>query len=327
MIQHGTRDPAMALATAALATSVNQRGGLVCHLSASDSAAPQAQSHDVAAPKPAIEVAREFSVVHHGSLPRGTEMCFTKDDEHVILMALRPASLKDAACRLADTVKLKTGNFMLIPAGSRSRWFIDQRQADFVELDLAAEALARIARASEGDSNPAANLQSTLGQQDMVIESIARACLFEVLSPTKGTQWLLESYGIGLAVHLFRKYCERPAEAARHDCAMSPFRLRLVLDFIEQNLEETLTMRDLAEAAGLSPYHFSRCFKRDTGFTPYRYILERRIARAKELITTSDMPLAQVALATGFGSQANFTSMFHRMVGMPPGVWRKANCW
>lgn len=252
-------------------------------------------------------------------------MRFDEKDAHVILLALKTISLKDGATPEAEPFEIKIGGFMLLPAGTRTRWIIGQRQAEFLELDLAARNLARIADA--GGYAAGVALLPLIGHHDIVIESIGRACLFEVLSPTRGTQMLLESYGIGLAVHLFRRYCERPELHGSDECAMSPFRLKRVLNFIEDNLEENLTMRDLAEAADLSLYHFTRCFKRDTGFTPYRYIIERRIAKAKELISGSQMPLAQVALASGFGSQANFTSMFHRVVGMPPGVWRKANGW
>lgn len=324
MMQHGTRDPATALATAVMASSISHPGRATPMVrAASEEILPCAG----AAAPPTSEIARGLTVVHHGALPKRTELRYATDDAHVILMALKPAWLKDAASRTDEIHELKIGNFMLLPAGSCSRWIIAERPTQFLELVVAAESLNRIARSGDDTLPAPMRLPMVVGQQDVVIESIGRACLFELLSPTRGTQMLLESYGIGLAVHLLRKYGEQPVCMVREECAMSPFRLKRVLDFIEHNLEENLTMRDLAEEAGLSLYHFTRCFKQDTGYTPYRYIIERRIAKAKELISSSDMPLAQVALACGFGSQANFTSMFHRLVGMPPGVWRKANGW
>jgi AraC family transcriptional regulator len=324
MMQHGTRDPATALATAAMASRISHSGPATpLARAASGERRPCAG----AATRPISEVARGLNVVHHGGLPKGKELRYARDDAHVVLMALKPAWLTDAASRRNDIHALNIGSFLLLPAGSNSRWIISQRPTQILELAVSAERLARIAHNGDDERPAAVPLPMMIGQQDVVIESIGRACLFELLSPTRGTQMLLESYGIGLAVHLLRKYGEQQVEGVRDECAMSPFRLKRVLDFIEHNLEENLTMRDLAEEAGLSLYHFTRCFKQDTGYTPYRYIIERRIAKAKELISSSDMPLAQVALASGFGSQANFTSMFHRLVGMPPGVWRKANGW
>src|SRR3546814_9953638 len=78
---------------------------------------------------------------------------------------------------------------------------------------------------------------------------------------------------------------------------LAPAVLRRVIDFAEANLGSALAIGDLAEVAGLSPYHFARMFKRSTGESPHGFVLRRRIERAKALLGQGRPPLAEVALA------------------------------
>jgi AraC family transcriptional regulator len=74
----------------------------------------------------------------------------------------------------------------------------------------------------------------------------------------------------------------------------------------------------LAAEAGLSPYHFARAFKRSVGSSPHRYVLRRRIERAKYHLAAGELSLAAVALACGFGSQSHFTARFRATTGLTP---------
>jgi len=75
----------------------------------------------------------------------------------------------------------------------------------------------------------------------------------------------------------------------------------------------------------LSVSHFARSFKASFGVTCHRWLMERRIERAQELLATADIPLADVAVQSGFADQAAFTRAFHRIAGMTPGRWRRAH--
>jgi AraC family transcriptional regulator len=104
--------------------------------------------------------------------------------------------------------------------------------------------------------------------------------------------------------------------------AISPFRMRRVLQHVDENLHRRIGLQELATLAGLSPWYFCRAFKRETGLPPNRYILALRLDRACRLLASPGARLADVAAAVGFSSQAHFTSAFTRMLGMPPGRWR-----
>lgn len=104
--------------------------------------------------------------------------------------------------------------------------------------------------------------------------------------------------------------------------ALTTAQLRRVAVFIEDNLDGPLTLPLLAAQTGLSPSHFARRFKASTGMAPHGYVLARRINAAKKILLESEMPLAEIALATGFSSQGHFTGMFRRHVGITPGSYR-----
>ena len=70
-------------------------------------------------------------------------------------------------------------------------------------------------------------------------------------------------------------------------------------------------------------YHFARTFKQSEGATPHTFVLERRLARARELLTRTDLSLSEVAFAVGFADQSHFTRRFRQMVGVSPEQFRK----
>jgi AraC family transcriptional regulator len=99
-------------------------------------------------------------------------------------------------------------------------------------------------------------------------------------------------------------------------------RLSRVLDCIDANLEGDLSIDRIASIACLSRHHFARAFKQAVGQSPHRYVVARRLDRAKALLT-GDRPLVDIALALGFSDQACFTRAFRQATGQAPGQYRQ----
>ena len=117
--------------------------------------------------------------------------------------------------------------------------------------------------------------------------------------------------------------CTMPAAGSvPHSGGLSPARLRRVLDHIELHLDESLSLRQLAVLARLSPNHFAAQFRLNTGLPPHRYVMQRRITRAKELVVDGRLPLVEISCSLGFPSQAHFTTTFRKLVGATPGAYR-----
>jgi AraC family transcriptional regulator len=99
--------------------------------------------------------------------------------------------------------------------------------------------------------------------------------------------------------------------------------IQTIIAFVEENLGGNLGLVELAKLAGYSPDHFARQFKRTFRLSPYQYILRRRIERAKSLLRDPRRTIVDVALASGFSSQAHLNVMFKRSTGVTPGTYRK----
>jgi AraC family transcriptional regulator len=106
-------------------------------------------------------------------------------------------------------------------------------------------------------------------------------------------------------------------------------RFNAVLDFIEEVLDDDVSIADLASMAGLSVSRFAHAFKAAHGVAPYRYILQRRIERAMVLLRTGNETIAMTAAQVGFSSESHFGQMFARTVGTTPSAYRSAvaNAW
>ncbi len=96
-------------------------------------------------------------------------------------------------------------------------------------------------------------------------------------------------------------------------------------DLADRRYAEPLGVADLARAAGLSPAHFSREFRRAFGEPPHRYLLTRRLERAAALLRTTDWSVAEVCVAVGLRSVGSFTSSFSRVMGSTPTAYRAAH--
>jgi AraC-like DNA-binding protein len=95
------------------------------------------------------------------------------------------------------------------------------------------------------------------------------------------------------------------------------------LALLERSSAQQVQLTDIADAVGLSPYHFLRLFKREVGITPYQFLIQSRIRRAIELLRDTQRPVTDIAFDIGFGDLSNFINAFRREVGCSPMRFRK----
>ena len=94
---------------------------------------------------------------------------------------------------------------------------------------------------------------------------------------------------------------------------------------LRENLDGRIRLAALAKTIDLSVSHFARAFKASFGVTCHRWLTERRIERAQELLASTRVSLEEIASQSGFADQSAFTRVFRQFVGIPPGLWRREN--
>jgi len=135
---------------------------------------------------------------------------------------------------------------------------------------------------------------------------------------------LADALNTALAVQVTRRFADQSTLMPAPSNGLSRERLKRVRDYIEHHLDDRLTLTDLAGVACLSPYHFSRSFKQAIGGGPQRYVMQRRLERAKALMRRTNQPLAEIAQRVGFADESHLTSSFRRETGLTPGRYRAA---
>lgn len=198
--------------------------------------------------------------------------------------------------------------------------FVDGDGADYISIFQPPAAYRRIGpeigSADLGDSE-------MLVAADPVTVHVALALAELARQPGAVDPLLAEQLGLTFAACTLRLLSHRPAPRPERPDALSPDRLRRVVDHIDEALEDgDLSLAELAAVASLSPFHFSRAFKAATGRAPHQFVLARRVERAKALLARRDLALAEIAYRAGFASQAHFSTAFRRATGTTPARYR-----
>lgn len=217
----------------------------------------------------------------------------------------------DNATQIVDT-----GQAILIPMPSAVRYFVG-RESDweFIWMMLA------------GDGVQSLNTQlvSQLGMRlSLSLHSApVQQCvdLYRRLLTRKKSDTRLDEYAINQMVH---HWCLSLRQLMLQPVSTIPEQVALVQHWMADQMHDSqLRVESLAEAAGYSRFHFSRLFRDAVGVSPYQYLMQLRMRRALELLTTTDMPIKQIAGEVGFEEVTWFTTTFKKHIGQTPGGVRK----
>ena len=244
---------------------------------------------------------------------------------HVVMLCLSP--VLDIEAKIGGKAfekRVVAGESSILPAGIASAWLVraenKQDSAGVLQMNLKPEFLARVADQCEITISRSP-LAVRFSQMDEKTRAVGLMLLEELKETTAPSRYRADLLAELLAVHLLEIHGEN-APHLESKGGLPPAKLRRVCRYIAENLDGNLELAELAETVEMNIFHFARMFKQATGFAPHQFVVGRRIARAKELLTETKMPLVEICLEVGIQSQNHFTTLFRRHTGHTPKKFR-----
>ena len=159
---------------------------------------------------------------------------------------------------------------------------------------------------------------------DPLIAGVMHTLMRDVEQGILANRLYTDTLANALALHLIKNYSAFDPNPHFYLGGLSPSKLRRATDYLNSYLEQNPSLTEVAAVVGVSMHHFARAFKQSTGIPPHRYLMERRVERAKVLLAQTDLPLPEIAFQLGFSSQSHFTTVLRQMTGTTPKNYRKA---
>jgi AraC family transcriptional regulator len=253
-------------------------------------------------------------VVEQFYSPAGEITCPPSTSHLISVPQGAPTPVEHVHDKRAVTNMWGRGSVQIIPAGTENVWRHDD-SVQLIHLHLTPEWLQQVA-AEDGQQH--VEFLSHFQLQDHRIASISSALLTEVLEGGATGRLYVEGLATALAAHLIHTYTTPPRSLPRNGKPLPALLLRRVAALIEERLAEDLSLAELASAVGLSPSHFSSLFRNTTGLSPHRYLVQRRLERAQRLLTSTRLPIGEIATMVGFCDQSHLVRHMRRMRGVTP---------
>ncbi|WP_260858216.1 helix-turn-helix domain-containing protein [Paraburkholderia sp. BCC1885] len=231
------------------------------------------------------------------------------------------AKLVQSRAGAVHTGVITAGTSYIMPAGHDSAWEGDSGLSARLRIPTS---LINSAAEQLGRRTGHVEIRNVFQVRDSVIERLAQTLLLEMDRKAHPVQTLIvDAVSTALVAHMLRSYNAFEVVECTNERSLGKVEIARLTEFIEDNLDRTISLEDLASVVNVSRFHFSRLFKRSIGSTAISFVEQCRIRRAQALITDTDLPLAEIALTVGFVDQSHFTRRFHRHVGCTPAVFAR----
>src|SRR5215212_7100248 len=163
-------------------------------------------------------------------------------------------------------------------------------------------------------------------ERDERLARLARDLADELLEEAAGQELIVAAIVEHALVHTLRRYANvrRSENLELSRAGLVDRRIRLAVELMHAHMHRELSLEEIASSAHISPFHFSRLFKKLTGATPHAYLASLRAARARDLLAETDLSVTEVGARVGYMSSSHFSKAFRQSTGISPRAYRKA---
>jgi AraC family transcriptional regulator len=220
-------------------------------------------------------------------------------------------------------VNYANGEIAILPASEPfPRTQID-REVPLLELFLEPATLTRAA--SDCVVNPdRVELVPQWQIRDPLIQHMGLALKAELEVGGSDSRLYAESMATALSAHLLRRYCSHTKTIKDYTGGLPNYKLRQAVNYINEHLDQNLTLAEIAATVRMSSNYFASLFKQSTGLTPHQYVMKCRIEKAKQLLRHQELALVEICQEVGFASQSHFTRVFRQHTQTTPKAYRDA---
>lgn len=244
-------------------------------------------------------------------------------NQHTICLSLapRPVRLLQIQGGKTYTGLYGKGDLSLTPAKTPffARWDSDDY---FLQIRIASGFIQNVAKEALEMNSDQFELLPEFRTRDPQIEAIGMMLLAELQQENLGGRLYIESLTNILAVHLLRQYVATKPRLPTYEGGLPERQLLQVLEYISEHLEQDIKLADLAQLLDMSQFHFSHMFKQAIGTSPYQYLIQQRVERAKQLLKQKERSILEIALECGFNSHSHLSKQFRQVTGMTPTAYR-----
>ena len=158
---------------------------------------------------------------------------------------------------------------------------------------------------------------------DPILAGLGCALLPALHSLAERNAMFIDQLAMAINLHVAQRYGGLVLPGSMTRRGLSPAQERRAKEFLAAQLDGDVSIAAAAAACGLSRSYFIKSFRESTGKTPYRWLLEQRLSRARNMLAKSSDAIAEIAIACGFSDQSHLTRMFTREMGVSPNAWRR----
>jgi AraC family transcriptional regulator len=209
------------------------------------------------------------------------------------------------------------GDIDIIPAQTAARWEMQDENDTAILLSLPPTLLQAVSDELEVETSKL-EIRNRFQIRDMELETLSSMVKREIELGCPSGRLYLDGLGLAIASRLVAQYSSLAGPPAHRSDGLNGPKLKRVLSFIEDQLAEDLSLEQIAAVAGVSASYVKTQFRKSVGTPIHQYVIQRRVERAKELLTTSDLSVAEIAQATGFSHQSHLARHMRRVLGAPP---------
>ena len=167
-----------------------------------------------------------------------------------------------------------------------------------------------------------ASLKDSSGFDDPSLVALLQSLRSEI-PRANASPLFVAGIGQAVAVHLARNHAELAAGPREDKSALPGYKLKKILNWMQNNLADEFSLASLAQQAGMSEFHFTRLFKRAVGLPPSQYQIKLRLDLARQLLRETTLSVIKIANEVGYANPSHFARLFRKESGMTPSEYRR----